>query len=224
MKIENLDFLLHAGRLLDAHPRNVDWPDWFCGKHADIHAETTRDFLIEALLKVRSKTRGLVALRPNRAQAEYSHKCSRRNIVLKARQVGVTTYIAARFFVQTITQPGTVTLQVAHDQESAEDIFRIVHRFRENLPEEMPARRAAHLARQRPANRIPAVGQRVPGGDGGGRKRGPGDDRPQFALFGGRPLARESAGNADLAARCGPGARRHCAGVNAQGRRRRVLR
>ncbi len=137
MKIENLDFLLHAGRLLDAHPRNVDWPDWFCGKHADIHAETTRDFLIEALLKVRSKTRGLVALRPNRAQAEYSHKCSRRNIVLKARQVGVTTYIAARFFVQTITQPGTVTLQVAHDQESAEDIFRIVHRFRENLPEEM---------------------------------------------------------------------------------------
>ncbi len=137
MKIEDLDFLLHAGKLLDANPREVKWPDWFCDKHADIHAETARDFLIEALLKVRSKTRGLVPLWPNRAQAEYSQKCSRRNIVLKARQVGITTYIAARFFIQTITQPGTVTLQVAHDQESAEDIFRIVHRFRENLPEEM---------------------------------------------------------------------------------------
>src|SRR5207244_4423541 len=46
-------------------------------------------------------------------------------------------YVAARFFIKTITQPGTVTVQVAHDQESAEEIFRIVHRFWENLPEGM---------------------------------------------------------------------------------------
>lgn len=98
---------------------------------------TVRDLLIETLLKVRSKRRGLVALTPNRAQRAYSHECNSRNIVLKARQVGITTYIAARFFVQTITQPGTLTVQVAHDQESAEDIFKIVHRFWENLPEGM---------------------------------------------------------------------------------------
>jgi terminase large subunit-like protein len=98
---------------------------------------TVRDLLIETLLKVRSKRRGLVPLRPNRAQRTYSQQCNRRNIVLKARQVGITTYIAARFFVQTITQPGTLTVQVAHDQESAEDIFKIVHRFWENLPEGM---------------------------------------------------------------------------------------
>jgi len=94
-----------------------------------------RDFLIEALLKVRSKTRGLVELELNRAQREYAQQCTKRNIVLKARQLGITTYVAARFFVQTITQPGTVTVQVAHDQESAEEIFKIVHRFWENLPE-----------------------------------------------------------------------------------------
>lgn len=98
---------------------------------------TVRDLLIETLLKVRSKRRGLVFLTPNRAQRDYSQRCNSRNIVLKARQVGITTYIAARFFVQTITQPGTLTVQVAHDQESAEDIFKIVHRFWENLPEEM---------------------------------------------------------------------------------------
>ncbi len=98
---------------------------------------TVRDLLIETLLKVRSKGRGLVPLTPNRAQRDYSQQCNRRNIVLKARQVGITTYIAARFFVQTITQPGTLTVQVAHDQESAEDIFKIVHRFWENLPEGM---------------------------------------------------------------------------------------
>ncbi|MFZ0286300.1 MAG: terminase [Terriglobales bacterium] len=98
---------------------------------------SVRDLLIETLLKIRSKKRELARLKMNRAQSEYSRRCGKRNIVLKARQLGITTYVAARFFVQTITQPGTLTVQVAHDQESAEDIFRIVHRFWENLPEGM---------------------------------------------------------------------------------------
>jgi hypothetical protein len=98
---------------------------------------TVRDCLISSLLRIRSKARGLVQLQPNRAQHEFSRACTNRNIVLKARQMGITTYVAARFFVQTITRPGTMTVQVAHDQESAEEIFKIVHRFWENLPETM---------------------------------------------------------------------------------------
>lgn len=93
------------------------------------------DICIGAWLKIRSKSRGLVGLSLNRAQREYSRHCTKRNIVLKARQLGITTYVAAQFFIRTITQPGTVTVQVAHDEESAEEIFRIVHRFWENLPE-----------------------------------------------------------------------------------------
>lgn len=89
------------------------------------------------MLRVRNKKRGLVHLVPNRAQGEFARTCTNRNIVLKARQMGITTYIAARFFVQTITRPGTMTVQVAHDQESAEEIFKIVHRFWENLPSAM---------------------------------------------------------------------------------------
>jgi Terminase RNaseH-like domain len=83
-------------------------------------------------------------LRPlflNRAQKEYAQRCGKRNIVLKARQLGVTTYVAARFFVHTVTHPGTLSVQVAHDQQSAEEIFRIVHRFVENLP--APLRKGA---------------------------------------------------------------------------------
>ena len=67
-------------------------------------------------------------------------KGCRQNVVLKARQVGITTYIAARFFVQTITQPGTLSMQVTQDRESAEDIFRIVRRFWENLPDDAAER------------------------------------------------------------------------------------
>ncbi len=96
--------------------------------------ETMRDLLIRKMLKIRIKKGGIRYLKLNRAQQEYSAQCSKRNIVLKARQVGVTTYIAARFFIQTITRPGTLTVQVAHSDESAQAIFNIVHRFWEKLP------------------------------------------------------------------------------------------
>ncbi len=96
-----------------------------------------RDWLIARLLKIRTKEGGTKLLQLNRAQREYSRRCSRQNIVLKARQVGITTYVAARFFLQTITRPGSLTVQVAHSQESAETIFNIVKRFWENLPEAM---------------------------------------------------------------------------------------
>jgi len=99
--------------------------------------ETLRDVMISQLLKIRRKGEGLGWLELNRAQKEYSQKCNRRNIVLKARQLGVTTYIAARFFIQTITRPGTLTVQVAHTEESAQVIFSIVRRFCEHLPARM---------------------------------------------------------------------------------------
>ena len=97
---------------------------------------TVRDLLIRKMLKIRIKKGGIRYLKMNRAQQEYSRRCSKRNIVLKARQVGMTTYIAARFFIQTITRPGTLTVQVAHSDESAQAIFNIVHRFWEKLPNE----------------------------------------------------------------------------------------
>jgi len=97
--------------------------------------ESLRDVLISGRLNIRRKEGGISLLQLNRAQREYSTRCSKQNIVLKARQVGITTYVAARFFVQTITRPGTLTVQVAHSPASAEAIFNIVRRFWEKLPE-----------------------------------------------------------------------------------------
>lgn len=96
---------------------------------------TVRDFLMVSLLKIRDKSGLERRFIVNDAQRRIAARWGRRNIILKARQLGMTTYVAARFFIDTITHPGTLTVQVAHDQRSAEDIFRIVHRFQENLPE-----------------------------------------------------------------------------------------
>jgi hypothetical protein len=92
-------------------------------------------WLAEKLLRVRTRAGRPARLRANAVQRAFEHRRGERNIVLKARQLGLTTWTAARFFLKTITHPGTLTLQVAHTQEAAEEIFQIVHRFVDWLPE-----------------------------------------------------------------------------------------
>jgi hypothetical protein len=88
-------------------------------------------------LRVRDREGHLQPLVANAAQRRFEERRGRQNIVLKARQMGVTTWVAGRFFLRTITKPGTLTLQVAHTREAAEGIFRIVQRMWEELPEDM---------------------------------------------------------------------------------------
>jgi hypothetical protein len=88
------------------------------------------------LLKVRDRGGRLQPLVANVAQRRFEAQRGRQNIVLKARQMGMTTWVAGRFFLRTITQPGTLTLQVAHTQSAAEGIFRIVQRMWECLPDD----------------------------------------------------------------------------------------
>jgi hypothetical protein len=105
------------------------------------------------LLKIRNRLGKTDSLNPNEAQIRYADRAwnRQRNIVLKARQMGITTWIAGQFFLRTILHPGTVTVQVAHTQEAAEQIFRIVHRFFFQLPPELRdgALRSAKLSARR---------------------------------------------------------------------------
>lgn len=127
-------YLEWLGQHLD-DPREGQKPQ-FELRDGKIWVRKERDWFIEKWLRIRTKTGNGGFFKLNRAQREYSWRCTKQNLVLKARQVGITTYIAARFFTQTIARPGTLSLQVTQDRESAEDIFRIVRRFWENLPEE----------------------------------------------------------------------------------------
>ena len=102
---------------------------------ARLRGRTVGMVLAEDLLLVRTREGRPAPLEANAAQRAFERRRGQRNIVLKARQMGLTTWAAARFFLRTITQPGTLTLEVAHSQESAEEIFRIVHRFVDWLPE-----------------------------------------------------------------------------------------
>ncbi len=108
-------------------------------------------------LKIRTKERQLVSFEPNPIQVQYLDELSprwregiidlsgRREIILKARQFGFSTLILALLFMETVNNPNTQTVVVAHDADSTERIFRIVKRFYENLPEEKkPAHKYAN--------------------------------------------------------------------------------
>jgi hypothetical protein len=112
------------GKILDQRP-------------ASLQGRTVGMLLAEQLLLVRTKGGRTAPLKANAAQQAFEQRRGERNIVLKARQMGLTTWAAARFFLKTITHPGTLTLEVAHTQEAAEEIFRIVHRFLDYMPEEL---------------------------------------------------------------------------------------
>src|SRR6201996_5739261 len=91
----------------------------------------------EGLLRVRDRSGLERPLRANAVQLAFERERGRQNIVLKARQMGITTWVAGRFFLKTITARGVMTVQVAQTREAAEGIFRMVQRFWECLPVEL---------------------------------------------------------------------------------------
>ena len=102
-------------------------------------------------LRVRDRDGIIKPLVANAAQQMFEERRGRQNIVLKARQMGITTWVAGRFFLRTISRPGTLTLQVAHTRDAAESIFRIVQRMWEELPADLregPLRRSRANAGQ----------------------------------------------------------------------------
>ncbi len=102
-------------------------------------------------LRVRDREGSDALLVANAVQREFERSRGRQNIVLKARQMGMTTWVAGRFFLKTITARGVLTVQVSHTREAAEGIFRIAQRFWECMPEELrdgPLRRSVANAGQ----------------------------------------------------------------------------
>ena len=49
-----------------------------------------------------------------------------RAIILKARQLGVSTYIAARFCRATTASPGLKTIIIGHERRASSNLFQIV--------------------------------------------------------------------------------------------------
>ena len=116
--MRNLEALLRLGKRLEQRPEEL------------LGAA-------ETLLRLRDRQGRIRPLRANAAQRAFEARRGRENIVLKARQMGISTWVAGRFFLGTVTRPGTLTLQVAHTREAAESLLSLVRRMWAELPREL---------------------------------------------------------------------------------------
>jgi hypothetical protein len=96
-------------------------------------------------LQIRPKVGPLTTLVLNPAQLELHRIIEEqrirtgrvRIICLKARQLGCSTYVGARFFHKTIHSPGARTFIIAHEKAASRNLYEIVRRFYDNLPADL---------------------------------------------------------------------------------------
>ncbi len=83
----------------------------------------SKDWRISHLYKIKDKQKQLITFKRNKAQADFETKRHTRNIILKSRQLGFTTYESIDTLDDTLFQKNFDALFIAHGLEPAKDIF-----------------------------------------------------------------------------------------------------
>jgi len=94
------------------------------------------EYFCKKYLKIVDKNGKLVPLQPNTAQQRFLYTLTENPwlYVLKARQLGLTTIIAARLFHKCLFTPNHKVAVIAHTRDAAKTIFEIYKRYYSNLP------------------------------------------------------------------------------------------
>jgi len=102
-------------------------------------------YFAEHVLKIRPKAGPLEPFKFNAAQIklhslieEQRERTGRvRVVILKARQLGVSTYVAARLYHRTIHNPGLRTIIIGHEKRASSNLFQIVKRLHDCMPDDL---------------------------------------------------------------------------------------
>lgn len=109
---------------------------------------------IPAFIRIRDKKSRIVPLSPNPAQEKLYSIIRReqrdgkpvRIIILKARQLGFSTFTEALFFYWNVTRRNVRTMIVAHRNDATRNLLRMNNLFYDELPEQIKPMRAASNA------------------------------------------------------------------------------
>lgn len=91
---------------------------------------TPKDFAY-VFLRILDKEKNLVPFQWNKAQAHFHANRTGRDLILKARQLGFSTYVQGEQFRRTVTSTQT-TITLAHDAETTQKLRRMADRFYEH--------------------------------------------------------------------------------------------
>lgn len=121
--------------------------DWLTSLRAEGERATRLagdlEFFASERLKIRPKAGSLAPFLFNPAQRELHRRLEEqkaktgrvRAIVLKARQMGISTYVAARYYKSTTGNPGLRTQIIGHEKPASRNLFNLVKRFHDNMPD-----------------------------------------------------------------------------------------
>lgn len=110
----------------------------------DLHEIVNSPYLFaNTALKVLNKDSKLVPLDWNSVQHSIFPRLTGRDLILKARQMGVTTQIQGEIFRQCVTKT-TRALSLSKDDEGTTYLREMQDRFYKNLPEPKPLRKYAN--------------------------------------------------------------------------------
>jgi len=106
---------------------------------------TNLEYYAKKILHIKTKSGNIVPFELNKAQIDLDNKLESlrrergyiRAIVLKARQLGFTTYIGGRFFRNVVMNSGKSGYILSHESSSTTRIFDMVKMFWELSPEEI---------------------------------------------------------------------------------------
>jgi len=82
-------------------------------------------------LKVLDKSKNLVPFAWNKAQTDFHANRTGRDLILKARQLGFSTYVQGEMFRRTVTSTRT-TMTLSHDADTTAKLRMMADRFYEN--------------------------------------------------------------------------------------------
>jgi hypothetical protein len=103
------------------------------------------EYFASKYLKILDKKGSIVPLKFNTAQKilhgileeRIKEAGYLRALVLKGRQEGVSTYIAARFYWKSIFNVGVQTIILTHETQATNNLFEMVNRFHRLMPDNM---------------------------------------------------------------------------------------
>src|SRR5262245_1238694 len=108
-------------------------------------ADTDYEVFAREFLRIRTKSGEIVPLVFNRAQRFIHEKLEAqraatgkvRALILKGRQQGCSTYVGGRFYHRTSRIGGLRTFILTHEDQATQNLFEMVTRFHDHLPDDM---------------------------------------------------------------------------------------
>src|SRR4030042_3504878 len=94
-------------------------------------------YFLESITSIASKEREVVPFIFNEAQNQYYINRTRRDIILKARQMGFSTIILGLFLHDTINVPNTTSILVCDTQKNAQALFARSQFMFDSMPEQV---------------------------------------------------------------------------------------